>query len=120
MTLKMEDELFPEELSPTNINEEKRESGSAILKQLLSQRDDDEDFEKQRQAIINRSVEEQKAKQEITSKGDSSQLFVTKLARVGFPEPPSILVTNLQRLKISLTAGWGFYFPNLDGLLLYI
>ena len=67
MTLKMEEDLFPEELSPTNINEEKRESGSAILKQLLSQKDDDEDFERKRNATITQSLEEQKARNEITS-----------------------------------------------------
>ena len=67
MTLKMEEALFPEELSPTNINEEKRESGSAILKQLLSQKDDDDEFERKRNASISQSIEEHKARTEITS-----------------------------------------------------
>ena len=58
-SLKVEEGSIPEEHSPTNINEEKRESGSAILKQLLSQKDDD-DFEFQRERTLQRSLDAHK------------------------------------------------------------
>ena len=66
LSVKVEEDSNPE-LSPTNINEEKRESGSAIPKQLLSQRDDD-DFEIQRENSIKRSLNAKKA-ENVTGKG---------------------------------------------------
>ena len=80
------------ELSPTNVNEEKRECGSAILKQLLSQNEEDDEFERKRNASINQSIRDHKAKAiQLTSTcGIIYRLSCVREFRSSLQDSPSI------------------------------